>query len=446
MRPFLVILCLSAAVLADDRKDTRAPIAVVPIPRTAAVSFEKEIQPILAKKCSTCHSGSVQKNRFDVSNLENLMRGGKSGPAVVAGQSAKSRLVQHAGRTLAPFMPPVDEEDLTPQELALIKLWIDQGAPGITGTRPISEVVLSPRPARIKAVRALAFSLKSPLLAIARGSVVHLVEPRSGNEVRRFEQNKSTIDALAFSPDGLTLAAAGFREVALYDVATGELRRRETNFADRVLAVTFSPDGRWLATAGGPATRSGELKLFEAESGKLAFELANAHGDTIFGVSSSADGALLATAGADKFVKVWAIPSGELKKTFEGHAHHVLDVAWKPDSKQLVSAGGDDVIKIWDYERGEAVRTIRGPSKQITCLAFVGRTANAITAGGDATIRLWNMDGGNQIRAVRAGDDFLYSVAVTADGSIIAAAGEDGVVRLLGPDGRPIRSLNPGPR
>jgi hypothetical protein len=443
MRPLFVLPVLCLAVLGDDRKDTRPPIAVVRLERTEAVSFEKEIQPILGKKCSTCHSGSVQKNRFDVSTLESLVRGGKSGPGIVAGQSHNSRLVQHAGRTLAPFMPPLEEEDLTQQELALIKLWIDQGARGSTETRPRSEVVLSPLPARIKAVRALAFSPKSPLLAIARGPFVHLVEPRTGKESRKFGPHKSTVEALAFSPDGSVLAAAGFREVAIYDVATGEVRRRETNFTDRVVAVAFSPDGKWLATAGGPATKSGELKLFEAESGKLALDLTNAHNDTIYGASFRNDGALLATAGADKFVKIWAIPSGELQKSFEGHAHHVLDVVWKPDGKHLASAGGDDVIKIWDYDRGEAVRTIRGPSKQITRLAFVGRTSNALTVSGDATVRLWNMDGGNQIRAVRAGDDFLYSVAVTTDGSIIAAGGEDGVVRLFGPDGRPIRSLSP---
>ena len=38
---------------------------------------------------------------------------------------------------------------------------------------------------------------------------------------------------------------------------------------------------------------------------------------------------MLATASADKFVKVWEVPSAKFVKSFEGHTHHVLDVAWR---------------------------------------------------------------------------------------------------------------------
>ena len=84
---------------------------------------------------------------------------------------------------------------------------------------------------------------------------------------------------------------------------------------------------------------------------------------------------MLATCGADKFVKVFEVPSGKFLKSFEGHTHHVLDVGWKADGKLLASAGADNVVKVWDYEKGEQVRTIGTQArKQMTRLVFIGKT------------------------------------------------------------------------
>ena len=73
-------------------------------------------------------------------------------------------------------------------------------------------------------------------------------------------------------------------------------------------------------------------------AGKVTSEIKNGHSDTVFGVCFSPDGTKLATCGADKFVKVFEIPSGKFIKAFEGHTHHVLDVGWKFDGKLLASA------------------------------------------------------------------------------------------------------------
>jgi WD40 repeat protein len=442
-RSLVIIFCLATVVLADDKKDDRPPIAVVKLDRSEPVSFENEVRPLLAKKCAVCHSGSVVKNRFDMGTMEGLIRGGKSGAAIVAGKSAESRLVLQAGRTQAPFMPPPGEDDLTPQELALLKLWIDQGARGMTIAAPRADVKLRPLPARVKAVRALAFSPDKSTLAVPRGAGIVLIDVKSGQAIRTLGPLAGMVDSLTYSPDGKMLTAGGFRELVLFDPDTGAIRRRDAHFADRVVALAYSPDGKWLAAGGGSATIGGELKLIEADTGKVAFESPSAHSDTIFGVSFRPDGTLLATAGADKFVRVWAVPSGERVKSFEGHAHHVLDVGWKPDGRLLASAGADDVIKVWDYERGEAVRTIRGHTKQVTRLVFIGKSGNFVTGSGDATARLWNIDGGNQIRAFPGGQDFLYAIAASADGSLVAVGGEEGTVRIYSIDGKLLRTLGP---
>src|SRR5437870_2227004 len=139
---FMALLLLAPSSLADKKKSTAAPIPVVSLNRKEPVRYTQDIEPILINKCMFCHSGPVKEGKLDMSSYVTLMKGGKSGPPIVAGKSAESMLVKRAGKTEKPFMPPKSEEPLTPQELALIKLWIDQGAKSSSGQRELPKVVV----------------------------------------------------------------------------------------------------------------------------------------------------------------------------------------------------------------------------------------------------------------------------------------------------------------
>src|SRR5262249_26034802 len=147
---------------ADDKKDPATPaptpIKVITLPRTEPVSYEKDIEPILINKCAFCHSGNVKESKFDLGTYEGLMKGGKRGKGIVPGKSAESLLVALAGKTERPTMPPKTEEPLTPEELALIKLWIDQGAKPPSGQRERPKAIVGLPPANVHPVHALAIS------------------------------------------------------------------------------------------------------------------------------------------------------------------------------------------------------------------------------------------------------------------------------------------------
>jgi WD40 repeat protein len=449
--------CLAALVLLTPFAGAQ-PIPVVRLDRKEAVDYAKEIEPILAKKCQVCHSGNVTEGQFDLGSHERLMRGGKRGPAVVPGKAADSRLVRLAGKTGKPSMPPKGDEPLTPEELALVKLWIDQGAKASDAPRERPRVTLVGLPATVRPVRALAVRADKSLVAVGRGHEIHLFEPAAGTHKGSFTDpdltgadkkplraaHASVVEALAFSPDGRTLASGGFQDVILWDVQSGRPRLRLGGFADRVVALAFSADGKRLATGGGAPTEDGEVKVWDAATGNLIAEVKNGHSDTVFGVCFSPDGSKLASGGADKFVKVFEVPSGKLVKAFEGHTHHVLDVGWKADGKLLVSAGADNAIKVWDYDKGEQSRTITGHTKQVSRLAFVGTTSQFVTCGGDHLVRFWNADNGGGGVRCGGGGDFLYAVGVSPDGKLVAAGGEDGVVRVYnGGDGKLLKTLAP---
>jgi WD40 repeat protein len=455
----LALGVLSGAAFAQDKKDAPVePIKVVALDRKDAVAFEKDVEPVLANKCTVCHSGNLKESKLDLGSYEGLIKGGKRGPAVLPGKSADSLLVKLAGKTMKPTMPPKKEEPLTPEELALIKLWIDQGAKAPTAVRERPKVIVAAPPAGVHPVLGVAVSPDKSAVAASRGNEIHVYDAGSGAHGRSLTDPQlaaadkkplkaahlSLVESLTYSPDGKYLASGSFQEVVLWDAQTGLLRRRLGGFADRVVALAFSPDGKLLATGGGVPTADGEIKVFEVATGKQVVEIKNGHSDTVFGVSFSPDGKILATCGADKFVKTFEIPSGKFLKAFEGHTHHVLAVGWKGDGKLLASAGADNVVKVWDFDKGEQVRTIPGHGKQITGLVFLGKTPQFATCSGDQTVRFWNVDNGGNTRNFSAPNDYLYAVAVSADGSVVAAGGQEGVVRLYnGNTGALVKDLLP---
>src|SRR5437667_11104042 len=73
--------------------------------------FENKVRPILAEHCFKCHGPKKQESELRVDGRAALLRGGASGPALVAGKPADSLLlkaVRHEGELK---MPPARKLD-----------------------------------------------------------------------------------------------------------------------------------------------------------------------------------------------------------------------------------------------------------------------------------------------------------------------------------------------
>ncbi|HAM73024.1 MAG TPA: hypothetical protein DCM86_15405, partial [Verrucomicrobiales bacterium] len=211
----------------------------------------------------------------------------------------------------------------------------------------------------------------------------------------------------------------------------------------RVNTLQFSPDGKTLATGSGEPSRSGQVMLWDVATGKLTRQFTNAHSDVVLGIDYSADGKSLATAGADRFVKVWDPMTGSLTRSFEGHTHHVLGVSWKRDARTLASAGADKVIKLWNCVTGEQRRTIGGAEKEVTSIRYVAGGGEALVTSGDAQVRLVGEDG-KTVRSFGGASDFVQSAAVTADGRWVVGGGQDSVLRVWdGKTGQILHTFDP---
>lgn len=93
--------------------------------------FASVIQPILLKRCSACHGREKQKGGLRLDTLAGVQAGGKDGPVLKAGHAGDSPMIQ---RMELPsddddHMPPGGKPQPTPEEIQLLKWWIDAGAP-----------------------------------------------------------------------------------------------------------------------------------------------------------------------------------------------------------------------------------------------------------------------------------------------------------------------------
>jgi WD40 repeat protein len=278
--------------------------------------------------------------------------------------------------------------------------------------------------------RALAFSGDNLTLATAgNDSLVTLWSADSGILVDTIRTDCS--EALAFCGDRLLISGAG--HAALWSLGgTWSLERTlgtgdaESPLTDRVNAVAFSPDGQLLATGAGEPSRSGQVKLWEANTGRPIREFADAHSDAVLSLEFSPDGGFLASGAADRFARLLDVSSGKVVKSFEGHTDHVLGVSWRADGRVLATCGADGQVKFWLVATGDRKASVAGPTKAVAAVHFLGVSDQALAVSGDGQVRILN-DAGAVVRTVAGiAPEFFQASAVTPDGHWAAVAGQTG--------------------
>jgi hypothetical protein len=165
----LLLLCFALGrVVAVAGEDAAAKLPAASTQK--GVTFAKDIHPLFEASCVRCHSGDRPKAGLRLDTLENVLKGGKEGKVLTAGKSEDSLIVVavaridpekamppmrqgRGGRPGGPGGPggpppggpgapgaaggqpgqggqggPPPPKPLTPEQVGLVRAWIDQGA------------------------------------------------------------------------------------------------------------------------------------------------------------------------------------------------------------------------------------------------------------------------------------------------------------------------------
>ena len=103
---------------------------IAEVPLDQAVVYTNVIRPILEQKCTSCHNPDKLKGELILTDPQSILKGGKSGKLIVAGNPQMSLLLQrvHLPMEEKKHMPPSGKAQLTLQEISLLTLWVKQKA------------------------------------------------------------------------------------------------------------------------------------------------------------------------------------------------------------------------------------------------------------------------------------------------------------------------------
>ncbi|MBI4658174.1 MAG: hypothetical protein HY735_04860 [Verrucomicrobia bacterium] len=403
------------------------------------------VEAILAEHCLDCHAAPDPEAKLLMETHADLMKGGESGPVIVAGKSSESLIVKMIEGNFEKdgkkkIMPPGKRKKLEASEIAVIKAWIDAGAPGPVGGRPLARELNVPKiipkvPPR-RSIQAFAYDPSSKLLAVGRYGEVEFISAEHRGVVRKLTGHRGSVNALAFSAGGKQLfVAAGepslFGEVRQWNVADGTLLQTLEGHRDALYSLAVSPDGKILATG----SYDQKIKLWEVESGKELRTLSG-HNGAIFNLAFRQDGKILASASADRTVKLWDVASGTRRETLSQALKELHAVVFSPDGKRLFAGGVDNRIRVWEISETAAETT--NPILEsrfahegaILRIAFSSDGTTCASSADDRTVKIWNSADLKEKVPLETQPDWPTALAFVLENKALAVGRLDGTLQF----------------
>lgn len=358
-----IVLPIVAITLCADHGMAKPPEA-----EPKSIAAQKPALTMLKQNCLSCHNEEKRKGDLLITSREALLKGGDIAPAVVPGKPDDSFLIESLAEDADPHMPPKDQ--FKPEQIEVLRKWITDGAAfdetlwaSISETAPRSEFKMGTLPASYRPVLAVAISPDGKQAAAGHGAHIALFDLVTEKDAtfptpklsHFLDGHSDAVQSLAWSADGKTLASGGFKKLILWDLATKKPRHTITvGFNGRITALAFTDDNKTLVAADSLAHTPGVIVLIDAATAKPGKRF-RAHDDSIFDIAISPDQKLLATASADKLIKVWDLKTQKLNRTLEGHTGYALTAAFSPESDRIATSGDDQVIKVWELDSGKRI-------------------------------------------------------------------------------------------
>lgn len=205
---------------------------------------------------------------------------------------------------------------------------------------------------------------------------------------------------------------------------------------DGVAAVAFSPNGALCATGGGDRT----VRVWDPRTGRLVQELSG-HSGTVRALAFSPDRRWLASASADRTVRVWDAATWRKAAVLKLPKGAGLTLAFSPDGRSLAASGDGRIVRVWSAENWKSAAELKDARGDVTALAFSPDGQFLLSAGREGIVRVYDASAWALVQTSARDPDEIEDLAFTPDGKSFATAGLGGTAKLWDTNGRRILTL-----
>ena len=131
----------------------------------------------------------------------------------------------------------------------------------------------------------------------------------------------------------------------------------------------------------------------------------------------------------DSHIFLWDVYGGFTNyNVLKGHKSAILEVKWL-SGQTIASASADKTVKLWDANKGEKVRNYTGHSAVVNCLCAAKGSSTVFASGSDdRTAALWDTRSKRPVMILHH-DYQVTSMCMSSDGSHVYTGGIDNIVR-----------------
>lgn len=257
---------------------------------------------------------------------------------------------------------------------------------------------------------------------------------RDGSLLRTLRDHHNRVWSIAFSPDGQTLVSGSDDQtLRFWDVVTGQSLLTLEGYSNQIWALVFN-EKQGIFASGGDNKRIFLWRIEDEQASSThrptrSLEDSADHMDRIRALAFAPNGAILASGGDDRMVRIWDVNNESPLLKLRGHTNRIWAVAVSPHARILASGSEDQTIRLWYLSNGRCFKIIRHQHR-VWSLHFSPDGKQLASASDDATIRLWDIVTGQCIRTLPGHSGRVWSVAFSPDGQQLASAGDDWSVRL----------------
>jgi WD40 repeat protein len=255
------------------------------------------------------------------------------------------------------------------------------------------------------------------------------------------------VTALAvYPPRNLLLTSHQDGTVTFWDLTGAHYARGFRPHSDWIYDLAVADVGGMFATA----SKDGRLKFWLSYSNS-EIETFTGLGGEVASVAASPSGHIIAAAGQTSAISVWELVDlnfvsvGPPVKQLVGHSAWVWDLALSPDFRTLASASADRTVRVWDLELGELVSTLTAHTATVGTLAYSPTGDRLASAGWDGSVVLWDTQTWLPLQASAEHSSRVYAVSFSLDGTLFATSANNGELIVWSAEaGEPIQTLQVG--